>query len=396
MPRPPNVPRLHADVLQAHHRSHRTRLARILLTLLCATALTLLAPPSPSYARPALGLPTPPGETWKVIQGYGCGSHNGWDRYSLDLVSADGATFGAPARAAADGTIWSWTAKSGTLIIAHGDGFYTMYTHLDRAVSTRLDSAVRRGEVIGYVGDRAAHGLPHLHFTAFTGKGLAARPRQSVPLSFDEGYDLPDVGGCNQHGGVRLVAGGQAATGVRFSSNAEPLRWYSADQRVEFVLPAGARGFSQAWDQPPPEGAPQFAGASAGYVQTAWAGEGLHTLHIRYWDAAGASALASFGPVGYDLTPPSAPAPIAPLRLAASSAGTIRWQPAADGGAGLAGYRVYLGADPAGVADTFSAAPELALPALPAGSYLLRVQPVDYAGNPGAWATLGSVEIAER
>ncbi len=393
MPRPPNVPRSHADVFQAHTRTRPAQLARVLLTLLCAAALALLAPPSPTYARPALGLPTPPGEAWKVIQGYGCGSHNGWDRYSLDMVSADGKTFGAPARAAADGTLWSWTAKSGTLIVAHGDGFYTMYTHLDRAVTTRLDTAVKRGDVIGYVGDRAAHGLAHLHFTAFTGKGIAASGRQSVPLSFAEGYDLPDVGGCNQHGGERLVAGGQAASpaGVRFSASAEPQRWYGADQRVEFALPAGARGFSQAWDQPPPADKPQFASGSAGYVQTSWAGEGLHTLYIRYWGAAGDSAVASFGPVGYDLTPPGVPA-----ALASGQSTTLQWSPAADSASGVAGYRVYLGNDPNGVAETFTAAPALALPDLPAGSYLLRVQALDYAGNAGAWATLGPVEVAAR
>lgn len=396
MPRPPNVPRSHADVLQA--RTHPAQLARVLLTLLCAAALALLAPPSPSYARPALALPTPPGEAWKIIQGYGCGSHNAWDRYSLDLVSADGKTLGAPVRAAADGTIWAWTAKSGTLIVAHGDGFYTMYTHLDRAVTTRLDTPVKRGDVIGYAGDRAANGLAQLHFTAFTGKGIAASGRQSVPLSFAEGYDLAEEGGCNQHGGERLVAGGQAASpaGVRFSASAEPQRWYGADQRVEFELPAGARGFSQAWDQPPPEGKPQFAGGSAGYVQTSWAGEGLHTLYVRYWGAAGDSALASFGPVGYDLTPPGAPLPIEPLSVPAGTGVALRWQPAADSASGVAGYRVYLGADPAGVSDTFVAVPELTLPALPAGRYLLRVQPVDYAGNAGAWATLGTVEIAEQ
>ena len=31
---------------------------------------------------------------------------------------------------AADGTIWAWTGRSGTLILQHGDGFYTMYTHV--------------------------------------------------------------------------------------------------------------------------------------------------------------------------------------------------------------------------------------------------------------------------
>src|SRR6185503_6654480 len=108
--------------------------------------------------------------------------HNSWDRYSLDLVHADGRTHGAPVRAAADGTIWSWTAKSGTLILAHGDGFYTMYTHMASAATTVRNRFVARGTVIGTVGDRGAPGTPHLHFTAFTGVGVAAQSRHSVPL----------------------------------------------------------------------------------------------------------------------------------------------------------------------------------------------------------------------
>src|SRR5262249_30805503 len=153
---------------------------------------------------------TPPGETWKVIQGYGCGTHNGWDRYSLDMANSNGRTYGAPVRAAADGRIWSWTSKSGTLILDHGAGFYTMYTHMSSVVTTAGDYSVARGTVIGAVGDRGAPGTPHLHFTAFTGHGIAASDRKSVPLSFAEGYDLPELGGCNQHGGQKLTAGGQA------------------------------------------------------------------------------------------------------------------------------------------------------------------------------------------
>ncbi len=391
MPQPPTVPRPHDSALRRpFDRFHLARVVQLL-----ALALALVLPAAPVSAAPSLSLPTPPGEAWKVIQGYGCGSHNSWDRYSLDMVRVEGATFGAPVAAAADGTIWSWTAKSGTLILAHGDGFYTMYTHLDRAVSTQMDRAVKRGEVIGYAGDRASHGLAHLHFTAFTGKGLAASGRKSVPLSFADGFDLPDIGGCNQHGGEVLVAGGMPSGGVRFASAAQPGRWYAADQRVEFYLPAGARGFSQAWDQQPAD-APQFADARDGYVETAWAGEGLHTLHIRYWDAAGKPGDASFGPFGYDLTPPDAPAALGEVALGSGQGTTLQWAPAADNGAGVAGYRVYLGSDPNGSANTLVPSPAFTLPALAAGSYLLRVQSLDYAGNAGAWATIARITVAAR
>lgn len=178
-----------------------------LLTLLLALAP---AAGEPALAAPQIWLPIPPGETWRVIQGYGCGTHDDWDRYSLDLANTSGPSRGAPVRAAADGTIWNWVAGSGTLLIKHSDSFYTMYTHMERAVTTARDTFVTRGSVIGAVGDRGAPGTPHLHFTAFTGEGPGARQnRRSLPLAFADGYDLPELGGCNQHGGAKLTASGQ-------------------------------------------------------------------------------------------------------------------------------------------------------------------------------------------
>ncbi|MEO7910987.1 MAG: M23 family metallopeptidase, partial [Roseiflexaceae bacterium] len=338
------------------------------------------------------------GETWKVLQGYGCGSHNSWDRYSLDLVNADGRTRGAPVRAAADGRIWSWTSKSGTLILDHGAGFYTMYSHMDSVVTTERDLLVARGTVIGTVGARAAHGTPHLHFTAFTGNGPAASHRQSMPLAFGEGYDLPEVGGCSQHGGEKLIAGAQAnsavSDGVRFNSEAELNRWYNADKQVAFNLPAGARGFSQAWDSDPSGDAPEFAQADAGFLQIAQAGEGLHTVKLRVWDAAGQPTIATYGPIGYDVTPPQPVPAHAPIALESGASAMIEWSAAGDNGSGIAGYRVYIGSDPNGQADWFTPASQVEAPTLAAGQYLLRIQPLDYAGNIGAWATVSQITVA--
>jgi hypothetical protein len=345
-------------------------------------------PAAPVQAVAQLWLPTPPGETWKIIQGYGCGSHSSWDRYSLDLVNSAGRTRGAPVRAAADGTIWSWTRKSGTLILDHG-GFYTMYTHMESAVATRRGAFVARGAAIGSVGNRGAGGTPHLHFTAFTGQGVDAHPRRSTPLSFAEGYDLPDVGGCNQHGGKTLTADGQAAApGIAFSGG-EPGRWYAGDVRVDF---SGATdGFSQAWDLDPGGDAPQFKDADAGYVQLAWAGEGLHTLYVRAWDAQGKQTLATYGPIGLDVTPPASPARVTPIEVAADQRATLSWGAASDNGSGVAGYRVYVGPDANGASQWFTPAPQVESPPLAPGRYLLRAQPLDYAGNAGAWTTVGEV-----
>ena len=165
-------------------RSASTRIASCIRlfgrSFILLTLLTLALAAKPALAAPQIWLPIPPGETWRVIQGYGCGTHDDWDRYSLDLVNTLGPTRGAPVRAAADGTIWNWVAGSGTLLIKHSDSFYTMYTHMDRAVTTTRDTFVTRGTVIGAVGDRGAPGTPHLHFTAFTGEGIGRAPESPL------------------------------------------------------------------------------------------------------------------------------------------------------------------------------------------------------------------------
>jgi hypothetical protein len=393
------VPRSHTVHPTFHRRAlhtiiHFSRLLCLLITLFFSL------PTGSAHAASQIWLPTPAGETWKILQGYSCGSHNSWDRYSLDLVSADGRTRGAPVRAAADGRIWSWTSKSGTLILDHGAGFYTMYSHMGSVVTTERDLLVARGTVIGTVGDRAAHGTPHLHFTAFTGNGPAASHRQSIPLAFGEGYDLHDVGGCSQHGGEKLIAGAQAPSAVsaasaevRFNSEAELYRWYNADKQVAFNLPAGTRGFSQAWDSDPNGDTPEFADADAGFLQIAQAGEGLHTVKLRVWDATGQPTIATYGPIGYDVTPPQPVPAHAPIALTASAPAMIEWSAASDNGSGIAGYRVYIGSDPNGQADWFTPAPQVEAPALATGQYLLRIQPLDYAGNAGAWATVGQIVV---
>ena len=99
---------------------------------------------------------------------------------------------------------------------------------------------------MGWAGDRATRGLPHLHFMAFRGKGVAASGRRSVPLSFAEGYDLPNLGGCNQHAGQVLKAGGkveQSLPGISFSTSAEVGRWYNSDQQIT-VAGSGITGGS--------------------------------------------------------------------------------------------------------------------------------------------------------
>ncbi len=280
--------------------------------IVLAIILAMAAEPVSATAErniPILSLPTPIGESWKIIQGYGCGTHNSWDRYSLDLAATDGRTYGAPVRAAADGVVFVWVKKSGTLILHHGNGFYTMYTHMSSVVTTQDGAFIGRGMVIGAVGDRGAPGVPHLHFTAFTADGSWASNRRSVALTFAEGYTFAEIGGCSQHQGT---------------------------------------------------------------VVTATQANNLPTAN--------------------DTTAPELPVLTAPLRIANGQPILIEW-PAAHDAAGIAGYRLYIGPDPAGTSEWFVSAPNVELPALAAGPYLLRIQALDVAGNQGKWLTVGQILV---
>jgi murein DD-endopeptidase MepM/ murein hydrolase activator NlpD len=377
------------DIAPSPH--HRIPIALLwLLALLAALAGALT--PTPALAAPSLILPTPPGEPWRILQGYGCGSHNAWDRYSLDLIQIDGPTYDAPVRAAAGGEVWHWESGSGTLILHHGDRFFTMYTHMARAVTTERGRFFEAGATIGFVGDRGAPGVPHLHFTAFTAGGNGWSGKQSVPLRFAEGYDFPEVGGCSQHGGSVVVAAALKAPEVLFDSPAQPGQWHSADHRIAFSTRWSGGGLSQGWDAEPAAEAPMFPRAMDGYAQLSDMGEGMHTLYVRVWGPDGKVSLASYGPVGFDRTAPAAPAPIAELKVAPGAA-VVTWQPAADAHSGVAGYRVYIGADPEGRSDWFTAETFIKTDPLAPGSYLVRAQTLDKAGNTSPWTTIGSVVV---
>jgi murein DD-endopeptidase MepM/ murein hydrolase activator NlpD len=197
-----------------------------ILTLALSAIVFGQAAPAP--AAPPLQLPTPPGEAWRVIQGYGCGTHESGELYALDLVRADGPSLGAPVRAAAGGTVTAWVEPSGTLIIDHGGGFFTQYTHMEPFGMPQRGQLVARGAPVGYVGERGAPGNPHLHFMLFTGGGFGGREgRRSLPVSFVEGFDLADIGGCSQHQGELLTAAGAPRAYTRGSV---PL--YAREERV--------------------------------------------------------------------------------------------------------------------------------------------------------------------
>lgn len=86
----------------------------------------------------------------------------------IDIVAKEG----TPIKASASGLIIfsGWTYEMGNLIIIyHGDGYFTHYGHNQQNLKFRLD-IIKRGEVIGLVGDTGISSGPHLHFEIWKNK----------------------------------------------------------------------------------------------------------------------------------------------------------------------------------------------------------------------------------
>lgn len=63
-----------------------------------------------------------------------------------------------------------------TIIIDHGSGFYTVYSHVTN-VQTNQDSQVRAGDVIAYMGDSGSINGSQLHFEIY-GQGIKLNPEK--------------------------------------------------------------------------------------------------------------------------------------------------------------------------------------------------------------------------
>jgi murein DD-endopeptidase MepM/ murein hydrolase activator NlpD len=84
------------------------------------------------------------------------------------------ASIGTPIYATADGTIAEVSVKFsgyGKMVeIEHGFGYRTRYAHMhDFAV--RRGQTIKRGDLIGYVGNTGLSTAPHLHYEVFINGG---------------------------------------------------------------------------------------------------------------------------------------------------------------------------------------------------------------------------------
>ncbi|MBI2624316.1 peptidoglycan DD-metalloendopeptidase family protein [Candidatus Parcubacteria bacterium] len=105
--------------------------------------------------------------------------HNG-----IDIA----APFGAPVRAAEDGTV-AGVGDLGRLAygrwaaIRHDNGLTTLYAHLSLAAA-QPGQAVKRGDIIGYEGSTGFSTGPHLHFVVYASDTfrLAEKPYGVMPI----------------------------------------------------------------------------------------------------------------------------------------------------------------------------------------------------------------------
>lgn len=113
---------------------------------------------------------------WPTNSGYKITSNYAW-RWGKLHAALDIAWLPrrSPAYAAGDGVVVTATKGTGSgwslgnyVVIRHDNNIYTQYAHLD-VISVHVGQTVRKGQVVGGIGDTGRATGVHLHFAAFRG-----------------------------------------------------------------------------------------------------------------------------------------------------------------------------------------------------------------------------------
>ena len=172
------------------------RFRRTLLVLIaCGFAI---AATRTAHGAAAIHLPFPAGVAVSIIQGYNGGTHNGVERYSLDLTRDDGKTSGSPALAPAPGTVvWAYPPGTGNgcvgIQIDGGGGLYEMLCHLQLNRSYGNGDHVTQGQTLGTVGGPGTvgnNGVAHIHLQLYR---IVDGSRSPVPFAAPDGAPLEGV-----------------------------------------------------------------------------------------------------------------------------------------------------------------------------------------------------------
>ncbi|MHB8574857.1 MAG: peptidoglycan DD-metalloendopeptidase family protein [Dehalococcoidia bacterium] len=172
------------------------RLRRTLLALLVA-CLTVAGTHIASGAT-TIHLPFPSGTAISILQGYYGGTHQGVERFSLDLTRDDGKTSGSPALAPAAGVVvWSYPPGANTgcigIIIDGGNGLHEMLCHLILNHDYANGEHVAAAQVLGTVGAPGTvgnNGVSHIHLQLYR---VVDGARTPVPFATPDGAPLEGV-----------------------------------------------------------------------------------------------------------------------------------------------------------------------------------------------------------
>jgi murein DD-endopeptidase MepM/ murein hydrolase activator NlpD len=91
---------------------------------------------------------------------------------------------GRPIKAITDGVVKvaapQFRLHGGTVGLDHGQGLSSVYIHMSK-VAVKTGQAVKKGDVIGYVGSTGFATGPHLHWGLYAG-GVPVDPDQWIPV----------------------------------------------------------------------------------------------------------------------------------------------------------------------------------------------------------------------
>jgi hypothetical protein len=200
------------------------RIRRTLLALAAIPALGLsLYGIQAAHGATAIHLPFPAGTAISIIQGYNGGTHQGVERYSLDLTRDDSKTSGSPALAPAAGTVvWSYPPGTQTgcigIQIDGGDGLHEMLCHVILNHSYANGEHVGGGQVLGSVGAPgtvANNGVSHIHLQLYR---IINGDRSPVPFASPDGVPLEGVSLPPSTGFSQWACSGDHGTGCHITS----------------------------------------------------------------------------------------------------------------------------------------------------------------------------------
>ncbi|HLZ69350.1 MAG TPA: peptidoglycan DD-metalloendopeptidase family protein [Dehalococcoidia bacterium] len=151
-----------------------------------------------AHGAAAIHLPYPAGAAVSILQGYNGGTHQGVERYSLDLTRDDGKTSGSPALAPAAGTVvWAYPPGSNNgcigIQIDDGGGLHEMLCHIILNHSYGNGEHVSGGQALGTVGAPGTvgnNGTAHIHLQLYR---IVDGDRAPVPFALPDGLPLEGV-----------------------------------------------------------------------------------------------------------------------------------------------------------------------------------------------------------